>query len=480
MKTIRSKITLTYILLAVGVIISVGVISSIQLESYFKSLLVDELSTEADMVLVSVSQMSGKSLDEIDRFVRDLATRSNVRITLIDSAGVVLLDSDVPLDRLAQVDNHLQRPEVQEAKRLRRGSDIRHSVMVAKDFLYVAKAIPNDHPRILGRHPEFIRLAMPVERVQMVIREIRFNILLAGLFVLLLVFVASVFISRRISKPLTEIAERVEEIRAGNLDTHIEVTSQDEIGRLAQTVNELVDKLKADVVQLRKLEQVRSEFLGNVSHELRTPIFSLQGFLETLLDGAIDDPSVSRDFLEKAYAHATRLNTLLNDLIEISRIESGEMKMSFRYFRLNEFLETVVRDHESTAERRRVALVLQTFNTDDVEVLGDREKLRQALNNLIDNAIKYNKQGGTVTISCTDSGERVRVSVADTGIGMPQEDLPRIFERFYRVDKERSREAGGTGLGLAIVKHIIDAHGSRVEVSSQVGQGTSFSFTLKM
>ncbi len=478
MKTIRSKITLTYILLAVGVIVGVGVISSVKIESYFKSLLIDELSTEADMVLVSVSQMSGKSLDEIDRFVRALATRSNVRITLIDSAGVVLLDSDVPLDRLAQVDNHLQRPEIQEAKRLRRGSDIRHSVVVAKDFLYVAKAIPNDHPLILGRHSEFIRLAIPLERVQVVIREIRFNILLAGLFVLLLVFFASALISRRISKPLTEIAERVEEIRAGNLDTHIEVTSQDEIGRLAQTVNELVDKLKADVVQLRKLEQVRSEFLGNVSHELRTPIFSLQGFLETLLDGAIDDPSVSRDFLEKSYAHATGLNTLLNDLIEISRIESGEMKMSFRYFQLKEFLHSVVNELRPTAERRQVSLNLETLHP-EVEILGDKEKLRQALNNLIENATKYNKRGGSVTVRYSDENDRVRVSVSDTGIGIPQEHLPRIFERFYRIDKERSREAGGTGLGLAIVKHIVEAHGSKVDVTSEVGEGTSFSFTLK-
>jgi two-component system phosphate regulon sensor histidine kinase PhoR len=278
---------------------------------------------------------------------------------------------------------------------------------------------------------------------------------------------------------MVDIAKTVEEIRAGNLDARIEVRSNDEVGRVAQAVNEMVDRLKVDIAQLKKLERVRSEFLGNVSHELRTPIFSLQGFLETLINGAVDDPAVNRTFLQKAYSHAERLNTLLGDLINISQIESGEMKLSFRYFPVKEFLTAVVNDFQSVAERHQVKLRLNSQLTSDVDVFGDKERLTVALGNLIENAIKYNKPGGEVVVSVLLDAGKVQIIVSDTGVGIAANHLPRIFERFYRVDKNRSREVGGTGLGLAIVKHIIDAHGSSVHVESEVGKGSAFSFSLK-
>lgn len=478
MKSIRSRITLTYIVLATAVLIAIGFLSSRQLESYFRSFLADQLRTEADLVNTSLSIVRGTTIKDMDDFVKKLAARTGYRITLIDSSGTVLLDSAVPLADLAGIENHLHRPEFQQAQRYGHGSNIRHSTTVGKDSLYVAQRIPDSMPVTVGARAAFIRLAIPLESVQALVAEIRFIIVAASLVVLLLVLVASVILSRRIAQPLTHITQQVEEIRSGNLETRIAVPSRDEIGQLAQAVNELVEKLKNDEVQLRKLQQVRSEFLGNVSHELRTPIFSLQGYLETLLDGAIDDPSVSRDFLEKAHAQVVRLNALLTDLIDISRIESGEMKMSFRYFALHEFLDSLVAELKPTAEQRRVTLQL-VASPDDIRVLGDRERLRQALSNLIDNAIKYNRESGTVTVSYTDLGNQVRVEVSDTGIGIASEHLPRIFERFYRVDKERSRQAGGTGLGLAIVKHIVEAHGSKIEVSSEVGKGSTFSFTLR-
>jgi two-component system phosphate regulon sensor histidine kinase PhoR len=478
MRSIRSKITLAYIFLATAGLAAVGFLSSMEIESFLKRLLVGQLRVESDLVVSSLSGLSGRPIEEIDRFAKELAARAGCRITIIDSSGKLLLDSSVPREEIPHVENHLSRPEFQEAKRLGLGTNLRRSRTVGEEFLYVAWRIPESRQFFVGQRAAFIRLAMPLEEVQSLVAEIRFNIVLASLIALLLVLIVSALLSQRISKPLVQITRQVEEIRAGNFDTRLSISSQDEIGRLAQTVNELVDKLKGEAVQLRKLEQVRSEFLGNVSHELRTPIFALQGFLETLLDGAIDDPAVNRDFLEKAHAQALRLNTLLTDLIDISRIESGEMKMSFRYFSLREFLESVINDLRTTAEQRNVTLTLQTV-PDKIEVLGDKEKLRQALNNLIENAIKYNKVTGTVTVSVTDLGDRVLITVADTGIGIAAEHLPRIFERFYRIDKERSRQAGGTGLGLSIVKHIVEAHGSKVEVSSTVGEGSSFSFTLK-
>ncbi len=242
----------------------------------------------------------------------------------------------------------------------------------------------------------------------------------------------------------------------------------------------MVSQLKEDIVRLQKLERVRSEFLGNVSHELRTPIFMLQGYLETLLDGALDDPNVNREFIEKAYGNALRLNTLLADLIEISRIESGEMRMSFRYFRIGDLIESVAEEFRPQAQMKNISLSVDYDGVDrNQEVYGDKERLGQALRNLVDNAIKYTQPNGLVRIVSRNKGDLVNIEVSDTGIGIPEEHIERIFERFYRVDKERSREAGGTGLGLSIVKHIIEAHSSKVIVTSEVGKGSTFSFSLK-
>jgi two-component system phosphate regulon sensor histidine kinase PhoR len=478
MRKIQSKITLTYILLAVAIVVALGVASSYEIESYFRNRLVSELSTQSEIVLHSLRQDSSATFERFDADIKSLGQLGNFRITLIDGDGKVIDDSEVPADRLSEVENHLSRPEVQEAIRNGIGVGTRHSATVGKDFLYVAKQIRLGMTSGPLKNLGFIRLSIHLEDLQKTIDQIRLKIFVVGMAVLIVVFAVSTLVSKRISRPMVDIARSVEEIRSGNLEKHVSVRSDDEIGRVAQAVNELVEKLKTDIVQLKKLEQVRSEFLGNVSHELRTPIFSLQGFLETLLDGAIDDPNVNRDFLKKASLHASRLDDLLSDLINISQIESGEMKMSFRYFAVNDFLEQVVSEMKPTAVKRKISLELQTMET-EVEVLGDKERLKQVMVNLIDNAIKYNGNNGEVVVSSARTDGKVRITVSDTGVGIAKEHLGRIFERFYRVDKERSREAGGTGLGLAIVKHIVEAHGSGVDVQSETGKGSSFSFELK-
>ncbi len=479
MKRIQSKITLTYILLAIAILVGAGIFSSIGIESYLRDRLIAEFSAQADLVLLALEESPEDSQEQFAGLVRKLAQRGNFRVTLIASDGKVLQDSDVPPNELRRVQNHLQRPEVQEALRRGIGSHTRTSTTVGADFLYVAKRVDSGIKNNNLVNLKFVRLSIHLEDFQKVINEIRFNIFVAGLLVLMLILGVSMVVSRRISKPIVDIAKSVEAIRAGNLAIRIPIASHDEIGQLAQAVNELVEKLQADIVQLRKLEQVRSQFLGNVSHELRTPIFSIQGFLETLLDGAIDDPNVNRAFLEKAHSHALRLNTLLSDLIDISRIESGEMKMSFRYFNLHDFLESVINELQPSAKQRNIYLRLDTTGREDLQVLGDRERLQQVLNNLIENAMKYNKPGGEVLVTYQLDDGHVRIAVTDTGIGIAQEHLSRVFERFYRIDKERSRETGGTGLGLAIVKHIVEAHGSKMKVVSEVGKGSTFSFILK-
>jgi two-component system, OmpR family, phosphate regulon sensor histidine kinase PhoR len=480
MKKIRTKITLTYVLLAVVVVVSLGIISSIKIESFFHDRLVTQLSTLANVISVIVQDDTIADHEQLDYRIKSIAQAENVRISIINADGSVVVDSDVPFPQIGSVENHFDRIEIQHALQDEVGVATRRSETVGRDFMYVARRVSLDEGADILAAIRIIRIAAPLDELHMSINQIRSIIFITGAIVLLIVIFVSVFLSRKISGPLVDLAARVEEIRSGNLDKHIEVTTDDEIALVARTLNELLDKLKSDIGRLKKLEKFRSEFLGNVSHELRTPIFSLQGFIETLLNGAIDDPSVNRDFLEKAFAHATRLNNLLNDLINISQIESGEMKMSFYYFPVREFLESVVREMQPVAEQQHVVLRSRFPSfSGDLQVLGDKERLFQVMRNLVQNAVKYNKPYGEVIVSFERKTNAARITVSDTGIGMREEHLPRIFERFYRVDRDRSREVGGTGLGLAIVKHIVEAHGASILVTSEYGKGSTFSFELK-
>src|SRR5579862_3126215 len=280
-------------------------------------------------------------------------------------------------------------------------------------------------------------------------------------------------IAKQDSRRILEISRAAEEIRKGNLDVRVPSSVKDEIGGLAEEMNAMVDRLSEDITKMKKLERIRSEFLGNVSHELRTPIFAIQGMLETLLNGGLEDHEISWDFIERSLNNTQRLNALLSDLIEISRIESGDMKMSFRYFPLKDFICQIIAEFRLQAEHKRITVSMEEMDA-AIEVMGDKERLKQALVNLLDNAIKYTPADGSVRVSVGVETDAIRIFVTDTGIGIPEEHLSRIFERFYRVDKVRSREVGGTGLGLAIVKHIIEAHGSKIEVRSVPDQGSTF------
>lgn len=278
-------------------------------------------------------------------------------------------------------------------------------------------------------------------------------------------------------RELDTIKKIISSIRSGSFKSAEEIKLGKLLNELEDEIRAMFLKMQSDITNMKKLELVRTEFLGNVSHELRTPIFAIQGYLETLLDGALEDENVNRTFLQKANQHTINLNNLLNDLIDISMIEAGQMKMSFRYFNVNEFLEGIISEMKPHALKKGIELILKK-SLQPLQVYGDKDKLRQVMVNLVMNAIKYTEKG-FVEIGVSDGGKSVIINVKDSGIGISEKDLGRIFERFYRVDKDRSRAVGGTGLGLAIVKHILEAHNSKIEVKSELGKGSEFTFHLR-
>ena len=235
-----------------------------------------------------------------------------------------------------------------------------------------------------------------------------------------------------------------------------------------------------EITNLRETDTFRKEFIGNLAHELKTPIFNIQGFILTLLEGGMDDPEINRKFLLKAAKNVERMSGLLEDLDVITKMEAGNLDIELVSFDLLDIIRETIESLEPKAKRNNIDLsVIRGMDASKVMVKGDAAKLVQVLTNLIVNSINYGKEGGRTEVRYYDADDTVLVEVADSGIGIREEDLPRVFERFYRVDKSRSRHAGGSGLGLATCKHIIETHGQTINVRSTYGKGSTFSFTLE-
>jgi two-component system phosphate regulon sensor histidine kinase PhoR len=233
-----------------------------------------------------------------------------------------------------------------------------------------------------------------------------------------------------------------------------------------------------EIQQLKQLEQYRKEFLGDVSHELKTPVFNIQGYVLTLLDGGLNDPNINELYLRRTEKSIDRMISIIDDLEAISKLESGELELKQEVFKLHQLIADVFEANDLRAQNNAIRLVLGSSFDKALRVKADKGRIYQVVNNLVANAINYGRNGGWVRVSAYDLDKRVLVEVKDNGIGISQSDLPRVFERFFRVDKSRSREQGGTGLGLAIVKHIIEGHQQSINVSSVLNKGTTFTFTL--
>lgn len=449
---------------------AVDVLASRVAETSFRETLERELTQKGHMLALTFSTSPGVNMA---RQAERLAEAAGGRITLIDRTGRVLADSEADA---AHMENHRARPEVARALRGESGSASRKSATTHSDFLYVA--VP---------HPQgALRIAVPLADVKAQVNSIRRRMLVSTALAFLPAILIAALFARYVSSKLGAIIEYAGKLAEGNFHARLAKPGGDELGILGSKLNDtgeklerMMEELQREHQELEKLERIRKDFVINVSHELRTPLASIQGYTETLLDGAIHDEQHNVRFLNIIRLNAERLTNLASDLLTLSRIELGTQKFQFASYYVNTLLHDCVDAMRPLAQKKGISL-----NTVEApagaEVFCDWKAVHQALSNLLENAIKYTPDGGEITIS-THPGDRpgyVRFAVRDTGIGIPPEELPRLFERFYRVDKARSRELGGTGLGLAIVKHLARAHGGEVAVESESGKGSTFSFTL--
>lgn len=301
-------------------------------------------------------------------------------------------------------------------------------------------------------------------------------LLLASLYLFLYVF-----LNKLVYKHINEIDRIISESRKKRVED-IEINRHwFQIKSFKKGIAKLVKNLhrhQKKVDHLSKLAAFRKEFIADVSHELKTPIFAAQGFIHTLLDGAVEDKEVRTRFLKRAATSVDSLDMLVHDLLTLSNIEIGKTKMQLEYFALNDLVSEVVEQISIRAEKKEISIKITKETNVSAIVFADWLRIRQVLTNLISNAIKYTNEGGEVEVSLENKEKNVIIKIKDDGVGIPKEDLKRVFERFYRVDKSRSREKGGTGLGLAIVKHIIEGHNSTIKVTSNEGEGSVFQFSL--
>ncbi len=289
------------------------------------------------------------------------------------------------------------------------------------------------------------------------------------------VFLLNYFITEKINP----IYKTIRNISVPEKVLHGDFSGRDIISEVKDEVITWAKGKTQEINQLKQMEKYRKEFLGNVSHELKTPIFNIQGYVLTLLDGGLEDPSINRMYLERTEKSINRMISIVEDLEIIARLESGELKLEKEKFDIVRLVEEVIEIQEMRAQKKKIKLQIKGSPDRKIFVRADKKRIYEVLNNLITNSIVYGVDGGKTTISFNDMGDNILIDVSDNGIGIPAEDIHRIFERFYRVDRSRSRHHGGTGLGLSIVKHIIEAHNQTINVRSSQEKGSSFAFTLK-
>jgi two-component system OmpR family sensor kinase len=391
-----------------------------------------------------------------------LSTELDTRIRILDPAGTVLVDS-----RPEKQETSLQSdPLVVQALAGQFASRVDDAGGDQAAAMHLALPVQIENGLVV-----VVYLSQPLRDLTAVLHDLRGRWLLSTAIALLLSGVVGLLLSQAIARPVRRLTNAAGAVAQGNLDAQVPVSSRDELGQLSRTFNEMTARLRA-------ARRMQIDMVANVSHELRTPLTSIKGLVETLRHGAVDDTEVRDDFLETVEQETDRLIRLLNDLMLLSRVDSEALTLKREVLDLAQLIQSTVEQLAPQAEARNVMLQFET-KPDTPPAWADPDRIEQVLLNLLDNAIKYSRPGGKVTISLgSETDQVVRLEVKDGGIGIPPQDLARIGERFYRTDKARSRTEGGSGLGLAIARSLVEAHGGRLWLESEEGQGTTVGFTL--
>ena len=310
-----------------------------------------------------------------------------------------------------------------------------------------------------------------VQEIYESLHSIQLKILLWLIIVAGVVLIASMFVMKTFTRPIGELSEGIRKMTGGDLSARVNVRGNNEFSELARAFNSMSEKIEA-------LDITRSQFVSNASHELKTPLSTMKILIETLLYQDPMDTAMTKDFLGDVNKEIDRLNRIVSDLLTLVNIDSGGMKLNLTEISLNALLDEQVKRLLPLARENGIEINLEA--RDEIKIRGDALKLQQVIYNVIDNAIKYTPRGGEVETSLGRAGRKAVIRISDTGIGIPADDLPHIFDRFYRVDKARSRATGGTGLGLSIVKQIVQMHGGNITATSIEGKGTTFEIELPL
>lgn len=458
-----------------AIIIFIGVIAMIAPIVYTKSLalnqakdsIVEKLRSHSKTFIV-YSNSSEK--DTFQKMAEEYSIASKLRVTLIAADGTVIGESSLPMDQLLQMDNHLSRPELVDAKDENEGYASRYSNTLKTEFIYFVKQVDQNQFGF-----KYIRIAQSLKSVENLATKYREFYYLIIAIIIFVIIIAWFVLKSWLTDPISELTKAASDISQGDLKRRVAIrTGVIEIDELADNMNKMTIALERGYTGIKRMEKVRSEFLGNVTHELKTPISSISGYIETLLEGAINDKTVNIGFLERALENAHRLEELVTDLVEISRIETGELKMNFEYFNIFDILKNLIKDAKQRNTNKKIKIDLDLPDK-KLFVYGDKSRLDQVISNLLSNSLRYTDEG-YIKVKANRRDDEIVFSIIDTGIGITQKAIKRIFERFYRTDKARDRQKGGTGLGLSIAKHIIEAHGSKVYVDTVEGKGSTFSF----
>jgi len=459
-----------FVLLTIIAVFVLNFFVSLKLRDRFEQKISEQLQSNAVLVgeILKDDLIEGRG-EDIQNKTKALADKLDLRITVIDRQSKVIGDSETTPSLM---ESHADRPELIRAFENGFGQSTRFSDTLNYNMKYVAVRV-NDGDEHLG----IVRFALPLSEVQIQIQTIYRVVLLGAFVAVVIALTAAYFISRSIISPISQMQIVAQRIAKGDFSRKVKIKSKDELGELAKSLNIMADELQQKIESLKRMDRVRTDFVANVSHELKTPLTLIKGYIETLQDRAIDDKEKAHKFISIIKEHTSRLENIINDLLSLSELELSRNSIVKTDFDLRHLIDEVAMGFGHALDAKQQTLSINSQG-DDFGVKADSDKIEQVFVNLIDNAIKYTKDAGRINISLLEQQDAITVTVEDNGIGIAKEHLDRVFERFYRVDKARSRQLGGTGLGLGIAKHIVIAHNGEIHIESEINKGATVSVTL--